>query len=90
MTPAAIAALCLGKDQSVTLAGDGRSEISSIEEVDAADWIYRSQGVTLAAQTLYQQGGYSTTLLQVLDSDGSEGLDDAYDRFTVDGSDRKR
>jgi hypothetical protein len=77
-------ALCLQKGQPVDLVGDrADSQVSLIEEVDAADWLYQAKRLTLAAQTLYQQDGYSTTLLQVLDADDNDDdLDDAYDRFT--------
>ena len=79
------------KEPPVSLAGDGEEgEVSSIEEVDAADWVYRSQGVKLAAQTIYQQDEFSTTLLQVLVSADDDDLDDAYDRFSGSGRDRER
>lgn len=75
--------LCLRKGQPVTLSGDGEEgRVSPIEDVDAADWLYRPQRVKLAAQTLFQQDGYSTTLLHVLDQEGDEQLEDTYDRFS--------
>jgi hypothetical protein len=68
--------------QSVVLVGDGRvGNLSRIEEVDAANWVYKSEDTKLAAQTLYQQNGFSTTLLQMMESEDDDGLDDTYERF---------
>jgi Zn-dependent peptidase ImmA (M78 family) len=84
-------ALFLKKGQPVSLAGEGaEGQVSLIEEVDAADWVYKPPRGTLTAQTLYQQDKFSTTLLQLLDSDDHEDLDDAYDRFTRYGRDTER
>jgi hypothetical protein len=45
--------------------------------------------VKLAAQTLYQQDRFSTTLLQLLGSEDDEELDDTYERFSDYGRDRE-
>ncbi len=37
--------------------------LTSIDEVDASDWIRRPVGLTLFAQTLFQENGYAATLL---------------------------
>jgi hypothetical protein len=75
--------LCLSKDQPVTLPGHREEgQISSFEDVNAADWVYRPQRIKLAAQTLFQQNGFSTTLLHLLDQEDDEQLDDTYDRFS--------
>ena len=43
--------------------------VSAYVEVDARDWLIRSAGIPLVAQTLRQSGGYSMTLLVIDDSD---------------------
>jgi len=74
------ASLCLRKGQQVLLAADREDGvISAFEDVDAADWVY--QRVKLAAQTVFQQGGFSTTLLHLEDEEEDEPLEDTYDRF---------
>ena len=74
--------LCLRKGQTVSLPGHREEEqISPFEDVDSADWIDRPQRIKLAAQTLFQQNGFSTTLLRLLNEDEDEQLEDTYDRF---------
>lgn len=81
--------LCLRQGQQLSLAGIGTErEISLFDEVDAADWLNRPESVKLSAQTLFQQRGFSTTLLRIHDSEEDEELDDTYERFT--GLQRRR
>lgn len=73
--------LCLRKGQPVSQAADREDgQVSLIEAVDAADWLERPQRTKLTAQTLFQQEGFSTTLLHVVDQDDDDG-EDTYDRL---------
>jgi hypothetical protein len=75
--------LCLMKGEPVAVVGDqDEGQVSQFEEVDAADWLYRPQGIKLAAQTLFQRDGFSTTLLHVLDQEEGDEWDDTYERFS--------
>ena len=47
--------------------------VSAYVEVDARDWLIRSSGISLVAQTLRQSGGYSMTLLIIDDTDEESG-----------------
>ncbi len=58
---------------------------STMESVDASDWIGQARPAQLSAQTLYQQDGYEMTLLLIEadeDSDDGEEPEDAFDRFS--------
>jgi Zn-dependent peptidase ImmA (M78 family) len=75
--------LCLRKGQPVDLAqGLEQGQVSLFEDVDAADWVYRPQGVKLAAQTVFQRNGFSTTLLHLRDKEDDDDLDDTFERFS--------
>jgi Zn-dependent peptidase ImmA (M78 family) len=81
--------LCLRQGQPLNLPGDGtEGDVSSVEEVDAADWLHRPERVKLTAQTLFQQRGFSTTLLHILHPEDDEELEDTYERFA--GFQRRR
>ena len=65
------------------------ANLTEFEEADASEWVRGSNDVEVQIQTLWQQEGYSMTLL-VFDhpqKDGSEdeegdGIDDTFERFT--------
>ncbi len=63
------------------------SVLSAIEEVDAADWLQRSDGTTLSAQVLRQRDGHAIVLLK---AQPDEELEDTYKRFTRAGTERRR
>jgi hypothetical protein len=60
------------------------SKPSETDEVEPSDWIAKSQGAGLSAQTLYQQDGYAMTLLKLgeTDEDDDPGIDDAFQRYS--------
>jgi hypothetical protein len=58
--------------------------LSDFEEAVPEDWLISpTKGINLSAQSLWQEGGRSMTLLRVVlpDEDEQCNLDDAYDRF---------
>lgn len=61
------------------------STLSDIETTDPEDWFRRPYGKEVSAQTLYQQDGYSMTLLildQAADEDDEHiGIEDAFERY---------
>ena len=76
-------ALSVKKNQMVTLPGDPRDgRLSSFEDVDSANWVDPRQKARLAAQTLFQRDGFSTTLLHAFDEETDDELDDTYERFS--------
>lgn len=56
---------------------------SSMQDVEAADWLERPRDVRLRAQSLHQQNGIATTLLwaEVEDEADGEPSEDAFDRI---------
>jgi len=57
---------------------------STMEEVDADDWLKKADGGRLSAQTLVQRDGYAIILLKAQLADAEEAggdLEDVYDRF---------
>jgi hypothetical protein len=51
------------------------SELTNLDEVSPEPWLFRPDGVTLFAQTLYQADGYAMTLLlaEWEDNDENDG-----------------
>ena len=78
--------LCLNKNDEmpVLMPHLQNSKLSEFDEVEPSDWIAKSQGAVLSAQTLYQQDGYAMTLLKLdeTDEDDDPGIDDAFKRYS--------
>jgi hypothetical protein len=62
--------------------GSGSGALSAFEEIDAVDWLKRTNAASLSAQVFRQRDGYAILLLKAesADAEGND-LEDVYDRF---------
>ncbi len=81
----AFPSLCLSKGVTMPPLPEPSADVlSDPEETPTDDWLSRSQGVELSAQTLFQQDGFATTLLRITAADEyPDELEDTYDRFSA-------
>ena len=67
----------------VYLDKSGQGDVTDFDPVDASEWLRKSKGFSLLAQTLVQRDGHAITLLQA-DENEDDGEIDTFDRFNPD------
>jgi hypothetical protein len=77
--------LSLRRDHECDVGQFRQGTVSDFEEVASEDWLVPDdRAVELSAQTLWQVGGHSMTLLRAIlpDDEDDPGFDDSFERFT--------